>query len=94
MPDQLTLFDLPYECQRDCAAEIERLTGQVRAIFDRLLDGPVDNDTLSRMARKYTSRISNLRDWLRPKGFGVECFASDRASGVCWYRLVRIGESP
>jgi len=93
MPEQGLLFGhLPYEIQRDCAAEIARFAGQVEMIFDRLLRGPATNRELSGIALKYTGRISRLRKLLRPKDYGVEAFDHNHATGVCWYRLVRIGE--
>lgn len=41
--------------------DIPRLTGQNGKILDLLIDGPRTNDELSRIARKYTSRISDIR---------------------------------
>ncbi|MBU6429253.1 MAG: hypothetical protein KGR26_09605 [Cyanobacteria bacterium REEB65] len=60
-----------------------RLSRQCRAILDRLRAGPASNDELSRLARKYTGRISDIRK----AGFVVECFDQDHASGRTWYRL-------
>jgi len=85
-----TLFDrLPYEAQRDCAAEIPRLAGQNRRILERLLLGPVSNAELVEMANKYTGRISDVRRMLRRRGYDVEAYEHNRTTGVCWYRIVR-----
>jgi len=90
MTDQLAFDHLPYLCQRDCALEIARLSGQLEQIMDRLLQGPVTNNELAAISLKYTSRISDLRKLLKPKGYGVEAYDHDHASGLCWYRLVRL----
>ena len=43
------------------AFDVGRLAGQNAAIYEMLLRGPVSVDELSRVSRKYTSRISDLR---------------------------------
>jgi len=42
-------------------ADVVRLTGQNRAILERLRKGPATNGELAAIALKYTSRISDLR---------------------------------
>lgn len=75
------LFDL---CDQTVdPVEAPRLSAQCQAILDRLKVGPATNDELSRISRKYTGRISDLRK----NGFQVECFVRDHASGLSWYRL-------
>lgn len=63
--------------------ERPRLRGQNGKILARLQRGPATNDELSHIARKYTSRISDLRD----AGYNVVCFDEDKRTGVTWYRL-------
>lgn len=60
-----------------------RLSKQCQAIYERLQRGPASNDELSQMARKYTSRVSELRE----AGIEVECYQHDHKTGVTWYRL-------
>lgn len=50
-------------------ADKPRLSGQNSAILERLKRGPATNDELIRLSRKYTSRISDLRD----AGFKINC---------------------
>lgn len=66
------------------AIERPRLQGQNGVILDRLRQGPVTNDELSRIARKYTSRISDLRK----AGYDIRVVEHDRSSGLSLYRLV------
>jgi hypothetical protein len=58
-----------------------RLSGQNLRILERLRHGPVTNDELSRFARKYTSRISDLR----AAGYTITCERAE--GGLTWYRL-------
>jgi hypothetical protein len=64
-------------------ADRVRLSRQNQLILQRLQQGPATNDELSRISRKYTGRLSELRQ----AGYGVRCYAQDRASGLSWYRL-------
>lgn len=82
-----SLFGLPYQCQRDCAAEIPRFSRQVRQIFDALLSGPRTNIDLAQISLKYSGRVSDLRKYLRPLGYDVKCFNQDHITGITWYRL-------
>jgi hypothetical protein len=50
-----------------------RLRGQNLLILRRLESGPATNDELSQIARKYTSRISDVRAWLNRGGRTIEC---------------------
>jgi hypothetical protein len=71
---QLSLFDQrpasPPPTDPHVAAEDERrLTGQNRTILYMLRQRPHTNDELADIARKYTSRISDLR----AAGYRVRC---------------------
>ncbi len=79
MDRQLTFFDA--ELARD--QEVKRLGGQCAKILERLRRGRVSNDELSRISRKYTSRISDLRQ----AGHDVRCVSHDRATGLAFYEL-------
>jgi hypothetical protein len=50
-------------------ADKPRLSSQNSAILERLKRGPATNDELIRLSRKYTSRISDLRE----AGFKINC---------------------
>ena len=50
-----------------------RLRGQNLLVLKRLEEGPATNDELSQIARKYTSRISDVRAWLNRGGRTIEC---------------------
>jgi len=87
---QMELFDLPYEAQRDCAAALARYEGQVRRMWDRLLEGRVSNAELARIALKYTARISDLRKLINPRGYDVVMIDQDHETGECWYVLTKL----
>lgn len=63
--------------------EQTRLSRQCADILARLQQGPATNDELSRISRKYTSRISDLRQ----RGYVVICTRQDHKSGLTEYRL-------
>jgi len=65
------------------SVERRRLSRQCRRIVDRLREGPASNEELSRIALKYTSRISEIRQ----AGYAVDVVARDHETGVCWYEL-------
>jgi len=44
--------------------DVRRLRGQNEAIYKRLQQGPARLSELANIARKYTSRISDIRAWL------------------------------
>ena len=60
-----------------------RLNRQCLEILALLEQRVATNLELSKIALKYTGRVSELRQ----AGYDVECYDRDRASGVCWYRL-------
>lgn len=65
------------------AREAPRLSRQCLAILDRLRLGRVSNDELSRIARKYTGRISEIRQ----AGYPVEVVERHWDTGLVWYAL-------
>jgi hypothetical protein len=82
-----TLFDPPYEAQRDASAEQRRLSRQCLAILQLLEtagDAGVSNIELADISIKYTARISDLR----AAGHTIECFDQNRQTGQARYRLV------
>lgn len=68
---------LPFE------QEQVRLSEQCGVILRRLECGPVTNSELSRIALKYTSRISDLRQ----KGYDIRVIHRDRTCGLTTYKL-------
>ena len=64
-------------------AEKPRLSGQCRLILAKLREGAATNDELARIARKYTSRISDLRK----AGYDVQCVEHDHKTGLTFYEL-------
>lgn len=87
MAKQMSLFDAPRRLTpRDThlvPEERPRLSGQNQAILERLRRGPATNDELARIARKYTSRISDLR----AHGYDVRMVEHDHATGITRYQL-------
>lgn len=68
-------------------SELQRLNGQNRRILERLQQGPATNKELSEISLKYTSRISDVRAYLKPLGQDVKVIERDRASGRTVYAL-------
>lgn len=66
-------------------SDVSRLTGQNAAILARLERGPATNDELSRISRKYTSRISDVRAWLLRHGKTITC--EHGTGGLNTYRI-------
>lgn len=60
-----------------------RLSRQTALIIETLRRGPATNDQLSRMSRKYTSRISDAR----AAGFVIDC--ERMGGGLTKYHLLR-----
>ena len=65
-------------------AAAPRLSAQSAAILSLLRERPRSNAELSRVALKYTSRISDIR----AAGYRVEAFNQNHVTGEAWYRLV------
>lgn len=65
--------------------EAQRLHGQCERILDRLRKGAATNDDLAKIARKYTSRISDIRK----AGYEISIISRDHASGLVVYRLTK-----
>ena len=76
--NQLSLFD----------QQKKRLSKQCQTILEMLTRGPCTNRELSKVALKYTSRISDLRK----AGHVIEC-ELDRANGLAVYKLDTASES-
>ena len=66
-------------------SDVSRLTGQNAVILARLERGPATNDELSRISRKYTSRISDVRAWLQRHGKTIVCQRG--VGGLNTYRI-------
>lgn len=62
-----------------------RLSKQCRAILYLLEFGPATNMALALISLKYTSRVSDLR----AKGYVIECYDRDHATGLTWYRFIK-----
>ena len=77
--DSLTPTDLPV-----ALAIKPRLTGQNEAILARLRRGSVTNKELSKIALKYTSRISDLRE----HGYTIDCRRGK--GGMHTYKLIEV----
>lgn len=78
---QTTASELPATDPNVESSDVFRLSGQNLAILRRLREGPATTDELSRISRKYTSRISDIRH----HGFIIEC--ERRHGGNNVYRL-------
>ncbi len=72
----------------DIRAEKRRFTGQCGMILGRLTRGRVTNDELSRIARNYTGRVSDLR----AKGHDIRVVSRSIETGLTWYSLFVDGE--
>lgn len=84
-PRQMDLSEAIAPCDPNVApAEAPRLAKQCALVLARLNAGPATNDELAAISRKYTSRISDLRE----AGFDIQCYDRNYKTGVCWYRLV------
>ncbi|MDE2097681.1 MAG: hypothetical protein KGL39_10570 [Patescibacteria group bacterium] len=66
---------------------LPRLSRQCREILERLRRGRASNDELSKISRKYTSRISDIRK----ADFDVRCMDLDHKTGLAWYALFETG---
>lgn len=73
-------------------ADAPRLRGQNAEILARLEQGPVTNDQLSQIARKYTSRISDVRKYLQEWKPGWQIINTPLGGGLTEYRLERTGK--
>ena len=65
-----------------------RLSGQNRAVYERLCQGPATNDELESLCGRVNSRISDVRQELNKFGWTVY---GKRLKGAVWiYRLAVI----
>lgn len=69
------------------AQQQKRLSGQNMEILARLQRGRATNQELSRLALKYSGRISDLRR----AGIDIRLMEHDRRTGVATYALFRDG---
>jgi hypothetical protein len=69
-------------------AEQVRLAGQSARILARLEQGPATNRELAEISLKYTSRVSDVRHYLKDKGRNVKVLERDHATGRTVYGLV------
>lgn len=74
---------IPFEAPLPSKPERVRLSRQCQAILERLRLGNVTNDELAKIARKYTNRVSELRQ----AGYAIECYEHDYETGLTRYRL-------
>jgi len=79
-----TLFDIQPHFA-DCR-DRPRLTGQNARILARLREGPATNVELAEISLKYTSRVSDVRAYLRPRGEDIVCARGP--GGLNSYRIV------
>jgi hypothetical protein len=63
-------------------SDVARLSRQCRVLLERLQRGPATTDELSRISRKYTSRISDCR----AAGWIIQCERVEGGNNI--YRLV------
>ena len=68
------------------ARDAKRLAGQSLAIYERLRQGPATNAELSGISLKYTSRLSELKAWVRERGGDLY---AQRVSGGTWRYTLR-----
>jgi hypothetical protein len=68
--------------------ENQRLSRQCQDILLQLRRGDCTNVQLSHLALKYTSRISDIRAFLRPRGGDVKVVHRNTATGIVTYHLV------
>lgn len=69
--------------------DVPRLARQNTAILNRLREGPATNRQLAEIALNYRARISELRDYLRPRGWDIP-EPTRGVGGLNWYRLVKL----
>ena len=72
-----------FDFARDEQLERVRLNRQCLEILALLGQRPATNRELSKIALKYTGRVSELRQ----AGHDVECYKRDKKTGLTWYRL-------
>ena len=67
-----------------------RFSGQCARMIQLLLSRPVSNKELAGISLKYTSRISDLREY----GYLIVCTEDPAKNGVCWYTARDLRRSP
>lgn len=69
------------------ADDTPRLTGQNAQVLDRLRNGPATNRELAAISLKYTGRISDVRDYLKPRGYTIVCRKG--SGGLNTYEIIK-----
>lgn len=69
-----------------------RVCRQARKIYEILkfrskFDCFMTNDEMSKIARKYTGRVSEIREALKPYGQTIKCVKKEK-SGLCYYAIM------
>lgn len=80
----------PRDTHCTAPSELRRLSGQTAVLFARLCQGPATNRELAQLSLKYTSRISDLRAYLRPLGQTVKLLEEDHRTGRTVYGIVSL----
>jgi hypothetical protein len=83
-PDLITVID----SHVTAPDEQTRLAGQSARILARLEQGPATNRELAEISLKYTSRVSDVRSYLKARGRNVAGLERDHATGRTVYGLV------
>ena len=83
----LVASDFPARDPSVTAEEAPRLSRQCRIIYERLKSGTATNDELAKIARKYTSRISDIRAVINPRGEDIVVLEHNRTTGLVVYGL-------
>lgn len=84
---ELDLDHIPPRDPSVRAADAPRLSRQCRQIYSLLKERTATNDELAKIARKYTSRISDIRAVINPRGEDVVVLERDYQSGLVVYGL-------
>lgn len=71
------------------SADVPRLSGQNGTIYDMLSDRPHTNNELAAVSLKYTSRISDIRKWIKKHGLNEQIVCTKCGGGLSSYELVR-----
>jgi hypothetical protein len=74
----------------DMATEMQRRKNTRERLIERLLQGPANTDELSAIARKYTSRTTEIRRWAQAQG--GDLVATHLRGGLWLYTLTLRGE--
>lgn len=84
---ELILEPIPPRDPSVRAEEAPRLSRQCHEIYSLLKTRTATNDELAKIARKYTSRISDIRAVINPRGEDVVVLERDYQTGLVVYGL-------